>query len=170
MSSGPSADSLPDEGGLAELVRRIQTGDRAAIQDLHVQLAPGIEFLLRRNLGKSSVSSEVASVLEAAVQEFQRSPAVNPRRVVAQALHRLFPPVTADFDSQVADAFRERVARSVLAERSPLERNILRRYYLLREPTAKIRSRLRVRSGTIEKTIARARADFSRRTQRSESA
>jgi DNA-directed RNA polymerase specialized sigma24 family protein len=95
---------------------------------------------------------------------------VNLRRVVAQAIHRMFPPVTAHIAPNVADPSRERVARSVLAERSPLERDILRRYYVLREPTAKIRSRLRVSSGTIEKTIARARADFSQRTQRSESA
>ena len=170
MASAPGADSLPDEGGLAELVRRIQAGDQAAIQDLHTQFATGIEFLLRRNLRKSSVSTEVASVIEAAVQEIQRSSGVNPRRVVAQTLHRLFPPVAAAFDSQVANPSRERVAHSVLAERSPLERDILRRYYLLRESTAKIRSHLRVSSGTIEKTIARARSDFSRKTRRSESA
>jgi DNA-directed RNA polymerase specialized sigma24 family protein len=89
---------------------------------------------------------------------------------VAHAIHRLFPHLTADIAADVADPSRERVAHSVLAERSPLERDILRRYYLLREPTAKIRSHLRVSSGSIEKTIARARADFSRRTQRSESA
>jgi DNA-directed RNA polymerase specialized sigma24 family protein len=170
MASGPGADSLPDEGGLAELVRRVQIGDQAAIRDLHSQFATGIEFLLRRKLRKSSVSAEVSSVLEAAVQEIQRSSAVNLRRVVAQTIHRLFPQLTADIAADVANPSRERVAHSLLAERSPLERDILRRYYLLRESAANIRSRLRVSSGTIEKTIARARADFSRRTQRSESA
>jgi DNA-directed RNA polymerase specialized sigma24 family protein len=170
MASGPGADSLPDEGGSAELVRRIQIGDQAAIRDLHSQFTTGIEFLLRRNLRKSSVSTEVASVLEAAVQEIQSSAAVNLRRVVAQAIHRLFPPLTADIAPDVADPSRERVAHSVLAGRPPLERDILRRYYLLREPTVTIRRRLRVSSGTIEKTIARARADFLRKSQRTESA
>jgi DNA-directed RNA polymerase specialized sigma24 family protein len=161
---------LPDEGGLAELVRRIQTGDQAAIRDLYTQFATGIEFLLRRKLRKSSVGAEVSSVLEAAVQEIQSSSVVNLRHVVAQAIHSLFPQFTGDIAAGVADPSRERVAHSILAETSPLERDILRRHYLLREPTAKIRRRLRVSSGTIEKTIARARADFSRRTQRSESA
>ena len=170
MVPGPGADSLPDEGGLAELVRRIQAGDQTAIQDLHSQFATGIEFLLRRRLCRSSVSVEVASVIEAAVQDIQASSTVNPGRVVAQAMRRLFPVVVADIDSGLADPSRERVAHSVLAERPPLERDILRRYYLLRESTATIRRRLRVSSGIIEKTIASARADFLRKTQRTESA
>lgn len=170
MASGPGADSLPDEGGLTELARRIQIGDQAAIRDLHAQFATGIEFLLRRKLGKSSVSNEVASVLEAAIQEIQSSSVVNLRHVVAHAIHRLFPQLTADIVPDVVDPARARVAHSILAERPPLERDILRRYYTLREPTAKIRRRLRVSAGTIEKTVARARADFRRKTERGESA
>ena len=57
MASGPEAEPLLDEGGLAELVRRVQIGDQAAIRDLHSTFATGIEFLLRRNLGKSSVTT-----------------------------------------------------------------------------------------------------------------
>jgi DNA-directed RNA polymerase specialized sigma24 family protein len=170
MVAGPRADSLPDETGLAELVRRIQAGDQAAIQDLHSQFATGIEFLLRRKLRKSSVSLEVTSVIEAAVQQIQRSSALNVRRVVLQAIHEQFPPVAADIATDVADAFRNRVAHSVIEERSTRERDILRRYYLLRESTAKIRRRLRVSSGTIAKTVASARADFLRKAKRTESA
>ena len=170
MTSGPEADSLPDEVGMAELVRRIQIGDQAAIRDLHSTFATGIEFLLRRNLRKSSVTLEVATVLEAAILEIQRSSAVNLRRAVAQAIHRQFPRVTVDTFPNIADASGERAARSVLAERTPLEQEILRRYYILREPPATIRRRLHVSSTTIQKTIASARSDFWRRTQRTESA
>jgi DNA-directed RNA polymerase specialized sigma24 family protein len=170
MSSGPGADSLPDEVGLAELVRRIQIGDQASIRDLYSTFATGVAFLLRRNLGKSSVTSEVASVLEAAVLDIQRSSAMNLRRVVAQAIHRQFPQVTADIASDIADAPSESAAHAVLMERTPLEQDILRRYYILRESPATIRRRLRVSLATIQKTIASARADFRRRTQRTESA
>ena len=166
MASGPGADSLPDEGGLAELVRRIQVGDQAAIRDLRSTFATGIAFLLRRNLGKSSVTAEVASVLEAAVLDIQRSPEVDLRSVVAQAIHRRFPQVSADVASNVADAASERAAHSVLVERTPLEQDILRRYYILRESPATIRRCLGVSLATIQKTIASARADFRRRTQR----
>jgi len=170
MASGQGADSLPDELGLAELVRRILIGDQAAIRDLHSTFATGVAFLLRRNLGKSSVTAEVASVLEAVVLDIQRSSVVNLRSVVAQAIHRQFPPVTADIASNIADASGERAAHAVLVERTPLEQDILRRYYVLRESPATIRRRLRVSLATIQKTIASARADFRRRTQRTESA
>jgi len=170
MASGQGADSLPDELGLAELVRRIQVGDQAAIRDLHSTFATGIAFLLRRNLGKSSVTAEVASVLEAVVLDIQKSSAVNLRRVVAQAIHRQFPPVTADIASNTGEASGEQAAHSVLMESTPLEQDILRRYYILRESPAAIRRRLRVSLATIQKTIASARADFRRRIQRKESA
>lgn len=170
MASGPGADSLPDEGGLAELVRRIEIGDLAAIRDLHSTFAPGIEFLLRRKLGKSSVSTEVAAVLAAAVQQVQSSSTLSLCSTVAHAVDRLFPPLTPDIDTDFADPSREGVALAVLAERPPVERDILRRYYVLRESTATIRSRLRVSSWTIEKTLASARADFRRKMHRTESA
>jgi DNA-directed RNA polymerase specialized sigma24 family protein len=170
MASVPEAEPLLDEGGLAELARRIQIGDQAAIRDLHSTFATGIEFLLRRNLGKSNVTTEVASVLEAAILDIQRSSVVNLRRVVAQAIHRQFPPVTADTAPNIADASGERAARSLLAERTPLEQEILRRYYILRESPATIQRGLRVSSATVQKTIASARADFRRRTQHTESA
>lgn len=170
MAPGPGADSLPDEGGLAELVRRIQAGDQTAIQELHSCFATGVEFLLRRRLRRFSVSGEIASVLDAAVREIQTSSAVNLRRVVAQAIHRLFPLVVAEAASDVASPSRERVAHSMVTKRPALEQDILRRYYVLRESTGAISKRLRVSSGTIQKTIARARADFLRNAQRTESA
>jgi DNA-directed RNA polymerase specialized sigma24 family protein len=170
MASGPGADSLPDEEGLAELARRIKIGDQAAIRDFHSMFTTGIEFLPRRKLGKSRVSTEATRVLETAVQEIQKSAAVDLSRVVAHSMKHLFPALTTDIASNVAEPSREQVAHSVLAERTPLEQDILRRRYLLRESPAKIRSQLRVSSGTIEEAIASARADFRRRTQRTESA
>jgi len=170
MAPGPEADSLPDEEGLAELVRRIQIGDQAAIRDLHSTFATGIEFLLRRKLGKSSVSTEAAAVLETAVQEIQSSSTLNLRSAVAHAVNRLFPPRTPGIDTDVADPYRQDVAHAVLAARPPLERDILRRYYVLRESTATIRSRLHVSSATIEKALAGARAEFRRRMHRTDSA
>ena len=134
------------------------------------RFATGIAFLLRRKLGKSSVTSEVAGVLEAVVLDIQGSSAVNLRRVVAQAIHRQFPQVNADIASNTSDASGEQAALSVLMERTPLEQDILRRYYIHRESPATIRRRLRVSLATIQKTIASARADFRRRAQRTESA
>jgi len=168
MAAGTGADSLPDEVGLAALVHRIQTGDQGAIQDLHSTFATGIAFLLRRNLRKSSVAAEVANVLEAVVSDIQRSSGTNLCRIVSQAINRQFPPVTAGMTSTSADTPAEGAAQLVLAERTPLERDILKRYYILRETPSTIQRRLRVSSGTIQKTLASARADFRRRAQRTD--
>src|ERR1700730_7432490 len=108
MAYSKGAESLPDDVGLAELVHRIQIGDQAAIRDLHSVFSPGIEFLLRRRLQKSAVTREVASILEAVIQEIGRSSqAVNITCVVWHFIHQPFPPVTTDIPSNVADSSRE---------------------------------------------------------------
>jgi len=60
MPSGPEAESSSHDEGLTELVRRIQIGDQTAIQAFHSMFLPGIEFLLRRKLEKSTVAAEAA--------------------------------------------------------------------------------------------------------------
>jgi DNA-directed RNA polymerase specialized sigma24 family protein len=173
MVSGPEAESSPHDRGLTELVRLIQIGDQTAIRAFHSMFSPGIEFLLRRKLEKPTVAVEVARVLKAAVQEIEAaSPAqvVNLSHLVTRTIHRLYPSGKRGVESRTADATMENLANSVLAERTPLEQDILRRYYVLGESPDKIRTHLPVSSRTIQQTIASARADFRRKTQRSESA
>ena len=173
MASGPEAESSPHDEGLSALVRRIQIGDQTAIQAFHSMFLPGIEFLLRRKLEKSTVAAEAARVLQAAVQEIEAaSPAqaINLSHLVTRTIHRLCPSAKHSVDSCTADATKESVANSVLAERTPLEQDILRRYYVLGESPGKIKTHLRVSLRTIEQTIASARADFRGKMRRSESA
>ena len=71
MASGPEAESSPHDEGLSALVRRIQIGDQTAIQAFHSMFLPGIEFLLRRKLEKSTVAAEAAR--ECCKRPFKRS-------------------------------------------------------------------------------------------------
>jgi len=154
-------------------VRRIQIGDQTAIQAFRSMFLPGIEFLLRRKLEKSTVTAEAALVLAAAVQEIEAtSPAkaINLSQLVIRTIHRLFASAVRGVESQAEDTPMENLATSVLAERTPLEQDILRRYYVLGESPEEIRIHLPVGSRTIEQTIASARADFRGKIQRSESA
>jgi DNA-directed RNA polymerase specialized sigma24 family protein len=173
MASGSEAESSQNDEGLAELVRRIQIGDQTAIQAFRSMFLPGIEFLLRRKLERSTVTAEAARVLTAAVQEIEAtSPAqaINPSQLVTRTIHRLFPSASRSVESHAEDTPMESWANSVLAERTPVEQDILRRYYVLGESPEEIRIHLRVSSRTIERTIASARADFRGKMQRSESA
>jgi DNA-directed RNA polymerase specialized sigma24 family protein len=173
MASGPEAESSSHDEGLTDLVRRIQIGDQTAIQAFHSMFSPGIEFLLRRKLEKSPVAAEVARVLKAAVQEIEaasQAQVINLSHLVTRTMQRLCPPARHGVESRTADETTDSLANSVLAERTPLEQDILRRYYVLGESPEKIRTHLRVSSRTIQQTIARARADFRGKMQRSESA
>ena len=73
-------------------------------------------------------------------------------------------------ESGTADETSDSLANSVLAERTPLEQEILRRYYVVGESPDKIRTDLAVSSRTIQQTIARTRSAFRRKMERSESA
>jgi DNA-directed RNA polymerase specialized sigma24 family protein len=173
MAPGPEAESSSHDEGLTDLVRRIQVGDQTAIQSFHSMFSPGIEFLLRRKLEKSAVAAETARVLQAAVQEITAaSPAqaINLPHLVTRTMQRLCPPARHGRESNTADETTDSLANSVLAERTPLEQDILRRYYVFGEYPEEIKINFRVSSRTIQQTIARARAAFRQKLQRSESA
>jgi hypothetical protein len=168
MASCPGAGSSLNDAGLAELVRRIQIGDHAAIRDLHSMFAVGIEFLLRRKLHKLTVTAETAGVLEAAVREIRKSAsgqAVDLRRLVVNIIRLQFPVAEPDREAPLSDSRGASVAHLVLGERTPLEQNILSRYYVLGESPDVIRRGLGVTVETIERVVASARADFQRRFQ-----
>ena len=173
MASGTEAESSSHDEGLTELVRRIQVGDQTAIQYFRSMFSPGIEFLLRRNLEKSTVAAETARVLQAAVQEIEAaSPAqaINLSHLVTRAIQKLCLSSKHGVESRTADETTDSLANSVLAERTPLEQDILRRYYVLGESPDKIRTDLAVSSRIIQQTIARTRSAFRRKLERSESA
>ena len=173
MASGPQAESSSHDETFAELARRIQSGDQTAVQNFHSTFLPGIEFLLRRKLGKSAVAAEAAQVVTAAVQEIEGASlaqSINLSQLVIRTICALFPAASGDLQSPAEETPLASLAHSVLAEKTPLEQNILRRYYVLGESPDKIRTHLRVSARTIEETIARARADFRSKVQRSEPA
>jgi hypothetical protein len=170
MAFGPEAESLPNDEGWAELVRGIQARDQAAIRKFHSMFSAGIASLLRRKLEKLTVLAEVAEVLQAAVQDVQAiSPgqSVNLPHLVARIMRAHFPSTGCKVESWPLDSSGETLARSIIADRTPLEQAILRRYYVLGESPDTIRRGLRVSSRIIEHTIASARADFRRKSQRS---
>jgi len=155
MASGPEAESSPHDETFAELARRIQTGDQTAIQTFGSMFLPGIEFLLRRKLGKWAVATEAARVVAAAVQEIEAASPVqkaNLSQMVIRTIHSLFSSASRGVEPLAEETPMENLANSVLAEKTHLEKDILRRYYVLGEPPHKIRT------------------EFQGKTQRNESA
>jgi hypothetical protein len=165
MTSGDlGAESSSNEEGSAELLRRIRAGDTFAIQELASRFWAGIEFLLRRKLGKRDASADVATVIEAAISAIQSTgpaEAVDLPRLIVSTIHLQFGPSSGDAaGSAHPDALAERVAKSVIAEMSPVEQNVLRQYYVRGDSLEAIQSRLRISSETIKDTLRKARSRF----------
>jgi hypothetical protein len=173
MESGPDAKSLLNDEGWAELVRRIQVGDQAAIRNLYSLFSTSVESLLRRKLGKLNVSAETAEVLHAVIQEapaISTAQPVNLPRLVLRIIRARFPSQAPKPESVPPDPTGEALASSVIAARTPLEQDILMRYYVLGESLETIQFQLRVTLRFIEDTIAGARADFRLQAQKSRTA
>ena len=118
---------------------------------------------------KVSVVAETARVLRGRSSTAASAQAINLPHLVTRTMQRLCPP-RHGVESSTADETTDSLANSVLAERTPLEQDILRRYYVLGESPEQIKTNLRVSSRTIQQTIASARAAFRQKLQRSESA
>ena len=167
MTSGDhGAESSSNDEGSAELLRRIRAGDTFAIQEFRSRFSAGIEFLLRRKLGKAEASGEVASVIEAAVRAIQASPsgeAVSLPHLIVSLIHLQFAPSAGDVSSAPPDSFAERTARSVIAEMSQVEQDVLLRYYVRKDSLEAIQRRLRLSSQAINETVSKARSRFLHR-------
>jgi len=167
MASDQDPESSSNDKGFGELVRRIKIGDQAATGNLRSLFGEGIEFLLRRRLGKIHVSVEVATVIEGtlrAIQTNKSSESLNLQDLIVNIIHAQFPSSVTTVESARADSPACKMAQSVLAGMSALERDILRLYYELGVTPDAIQARLRVGSQTIRDTLAKARSRFFRKT------
>lgn len=169
MTSGElGAESSSNEKGSAEILRRIRAGDTFATQEFSSRFWAGIEFLLRRKLGKSDVSGEVAAVIDAAIRAIQSTApaeAVDLPRLIVSTIHLQFGSPPCDVGSNRTDAVAERKAKSVIAEMSPEEQNVLQRYYVRGDSLEAIQSRLHLSSQAIKDTLWKARSRFLRKGQ-----
>jgi len=174
MPSGEqAAESSSHDPGFAELVRRIRIGDESAIQDLRSIFGAGVEFCLRRRLGKPDVSSEAAAVIRAAAESIRErrisSPADLPGLIVVTMRSHISSHAPAAAATATGSP-AEGIAEEVIAEMSAVEQNILRQYYLLGESAENIRSRLGVSLEVIHSALATARSKFWRKSRKKQSA
>jgi hypothetical protein len=136
MASGPEAESSSHDEGLTDWCAGFRPATKQQFSLFARCFRTGVEFLLRRKLEKSAVAAETARVLQAAVQEIATAPpaqAINLPHLVTRTIQRLCPPARHRVESGTADETTDSLADSILAERTPLEQDILRRYYVLGE-------------------------------------
>jgi hypothetical protein len=152
---------------LAGLVGLIHAGHAGAARQLHRVLSPGVRFLLRSRLGRNDVDREAQSVLEAAIHTIQTDTSVQPdgvprvvRRLIQQQCTGRTKPAT---ETGASDGPGQKVVEGILDGMSHVEREALRRCYVLGEAPESFLEPLSLTLREFRAIRARARAEFSSR-------
>jgi len=151
------------EARLAELVNAVRAGNPKAVEELQGVLAPGVRFLIRRRLTSGGADPHVRSVLDAAVLAIREDPSMasgNVARLVRQLIVRRFP---ARLKESTGDprGSGSKAAERILKRMSPVERDALRRCYVLGEAPESFLRELKLTRDQFRALQCRARAEFS---------
>jgi hypothetical protein len=159
----PVSAPPPADARLAELVNAVRTGNSNALEELHDLLAPGVRFLIRRRLTGGGAEPHVRSVLDAAVRAIREDPAMasgNVARLVRQLIVRRFP-VRLKESNQDPRGSGTKAAERILKRMSSVERDALRRCYVLGEAPESFLRELKLTPDQFQALQCRARAEFS---------
>lgn len=170
MDFGPQNHTLiptNEATDFVELLRLIRAGHGGAANQLHRVLTPGVRFLLRRRLGRNDVDHEARTVLDRAIQTIQADISVRPDEVPRMVRKLLNLQCTAEAGpaSQTSAGIGPSAVGqpALLDGMSPLEREALRRCYVLGEAPESFLDTLRLTLQEFRAIRARARAEFSSR-------
>jgi hypothetical protein len=158
---------IPDERHLAEMVSAVRAGNEDAAGELGRVFYPGARFLIQRRSGSVNVEQQVAEVLDLVVRTIRADPSVEGagvttliRRVIVQRFpttpKRPVTPATAK-DGAVA------LAKGVLEGLSPVERDALRRCYVLRQSPESFLKALKLTPDQFRAIRSKARTEFNTR-------
>lgn len=153
----------PDEVRLAELVDAIRAGNPNAAEELQGVLAPGVRFLIRRRLTGGGADPHVRSVLEAAFRAIREDPSMasgSVVRLVRQLIVRRFPVRLKESNQDPRGSGTKAVER-ILKRMSSVERDALRRCYVLGEDPESFLQELKLTPDQFQALQCRARAEFS---------
>jgi hypothetical protein len=161
---------VPDEHHLAELVNAVRAGGQDAIGEFRHLFYPGTRFLIQRRLGSVDVEQQVAEVLDLAVRTIREDHSVGGATVTAlvrQSISDRFPTTQG---SPPAPAISEDAAvtsaKGVLEGLSPVERDALRRCYVLRQPPESFLQALKLTPDQFRAIQSKARIEFTSKHSR----
>jgi hypothetical protein len=165
----PAPIETHDDIGWDELLQGVRAGDAAAVRELERLLSPGVRLMIRRRDGHHDAQIEAQSVLDAAVSEIRADLSLDAAavvRLVRLLIQRRFPAnshppaMTPNWEPGLASRGMDAAGR-ILQEMSPVDRDALRRCYVLGENTESILNRLNLSSEHYKAIKSRARAQFS---------
>jgi hypothetical protein len=162
-----TAPAPAEAAGLAALVDRIRAGDSDAAEVLRGTLVPGVRFLLRRRLESGDIDHESGLLLDAAIREIQTDVSlrgVDVLRTVRRRIQHHFVRKGAGTElapATGANGSEVRLAQDILERMSTVERDALRRCYVLRQRPEIFLQGLGLSPEQFRAIQSRARAEFS---------
>jgi len=161
---------VPDEHHLAELVNAVRSGDQDAVGEFRHLFYPGTRFLIRRRLGSVDVEQQVTEVLDFVVRTIQEDHSVGSATVTAlvrQSIGDRFPTTQRNPASRaISEDAAVASAKGVLEGLSPVERDALRRCYVLRQPPESFLQALKLTPDQFRAIQSKARTEFTSRHSR----
>jgi hypothetical protein len=159
---------------LDEIVDLIRAADPSGLKHLHRIFSPGIRFLIKRRLDSPDVEKETRTILEMAVQEICVDLSLEGGAVAKLVRGLVLKRCEGESRTQVEAkasptspaAISVQVAERVIEHLTPLERDALRRCYVLGEAPDAILKKLALSPEQLKAIQSRARAEFSAETSR----
>lgn len=175
MDPGQAKTDSPAVGGdldagkavdLDAIIDLIRAGDASGLKELHGILSPGVRLLIGLRLGRRAAAKEAKAVLETAAQRIQADGSLRAREVISLVRRLIAERRRGDRRGQTEGlssraARRMEVAAKVVEQLSPLEREALRRCYVLGEKPEEILQRLDLSREQFRDLRSSARAEFS---------
>ena len=152
---------------LPELVGLIRAGHAGAAQQLRRILFAGVQFLLRRRLGRDDLDSETQCLLEVAIHAIQTDVSLEPEgvpRMVRRLIQQQCPEqIKPGAEAGAGAGLQQSVVEGILDGMSTVEREALRRCYVLGEAPESFLETLALTPREFLAIRARARAEFCSR-------
>jgi hypothetical protein len=139
-----------------------------ATAELRQGFSPGVRFLIQRRLNRSDVGPEAKSVLDAAIDAVRADGSLRAENLpglVRKLIHERFLTPAGPMESPIAGshATASRSAEVVLGGLSAVERDALRRCYVLGEPPESFLEGLKLTLEEFRALRSKARAEFHAR-------
>ncbi len=157
----------PNQARLGELIQDIRNDAAGAIAEFRRIFLPGCSFLIRRRLGESDVQEGAQSTLDAAIGQIREDKSIEGkdlpaliRKLIAQRFAAVRDLAARNGAGQIA----LEAAKATLEGMSPVERDALRRCYVLGESPESFLKSLKLTPDQFREIRIRARTQFSTRT------
>jgi RNA polymerase sigma-70 factor, ECF subfamily len=133
----PTTDFCDPKAPWTELVRKVRSGDRAAMEDLYQVLSSGVRLRLARQLGGRDINDRVHDLFVLVTESIRNGELRQPERLMGYVRTVERRQVASQIDHELREKFSE-MARRILSSLRARDREVLWRFYIAEESGAEI--------------------------------